>query len=603
MRSAASIFRLLLAAITVALLACACRDSKIDRDLCAIEELTDLHADSAKKLLESGEFDHLTDSFQLAHRALSEVAIQYKLEPKSHYVNDSLIRVCRKYFENSKDLNHRMRFHYYAGLCEFATDNCGEALTHFLIVLECAEKLDLPYWQGLGNRAISNVYLWNCNYPEIVRYAKRALKYFQKNDSLTNNSTREYTDFMRWQLTFALSGLRKCDEAIALCNEGLRVAQIYNDSALRYDCTSEKATALYRKGNFREAARLYGQLCSIKGTNDAHFVSWGMANYYAGNIEKAKRIFDSIPKDRHIYNYPELNYLIASSYGNKDDIIKAHIQFKEYSDSMYRGRINRAYTIPTVELLEKNLSLSKQQITLQRYKLIITFIIIAIFVVSIIIIIIHIHKKNKQQKRQYEMIAHDFRILIGKEQQLTDEIESSQQAYNAEIQRLKSIITQYEDSAKSANPDRPAENSGGISDKDYVQILKTKYELFETISKSISTSDSDIEAGKTISRILSGIRYKLRSDENYKRDLEKFINTYADNLMAKFRKEVPGLKDMDYDFYMLCVMRLNTNLIADIMEMDKTAIYNQRRKIRTSIDKLESEYLREFFKSFITTRK
>ena len=156
-----------------------------------------------------------------------------------------------------------MRFHYYAGLCAFVSGKCDAALTHYLVVLECADKLDIPYWQGLGNRAISNVYLWNCNYPEIVRYAKRALKYFQKNDSLTNNSTREYTDFMRWQLTFALSGLRKCDEAIALCNEGLRVAQIYKDSALRYDCTSEKATALYRKGNFREAARLYGQLCSI----------------------------------------------------------------------------------------------------------------------------------------------------------------------------------------------------------------------------------------------------------------------------------------------------------------------------------------------------
>lgn len=270
---------------------------------------------------------------------------------------------------------------------------------------------------------------------------------------------------------------------------------------------------------------------------------------------------------------------------------------------MYRGRINRAYTIPTVELLEKNLSLSKEQITLQRYKLIVTIIIIALFAASIIVIIIHIHKKNKQQKRQYEMIAHDFRTLIGKEQRLNDKLESNQQAYDAEIQRLNSIINQYADSAKSTNPGQAGEDSDGISNKDYVRILKTKYELFETISKSISPFDSNIDAGKTITKILSDIRYKLRCDDKYKRELEKFINAYADNLMVKFRKELPDLKEDDYDFYMLCAMGLNTNLIVDIMEMDKTAIYNQRRKIRNSIDKVQSEYLREFFKSFIMAHK
>ncbi len=63
------------------------------------------------------------------------------------------------------------------------------------------------------------------------------------------------------------------------------------------------------------------------------------------------------------------------------------------------------------------------------------------------------------------------------------------------------------------------------------------------------------------------------------------------------------LKDMDYDFYMLCAMGLDTNRIVDIMERDKTAIYNQRRKIRNSIDKVQSEYLIEFFKSFIMAYK
>lgn len=295
MRSAASIFRLLLAAITVALLACACRDSKIDRDLCAIEELTDLHADSAKKLLESGEFDHLTDSFQLAHRALSEVAIDYKTSGDSNYVNDSLIRVCRKHFENSKNLNHRIRFHYYAGLCAFDTDNYGAAIAHFLTVIECAKQIKSPFWQAMGNRSISNVYLWNDNYPEIARYAKRALKYFKQNDSLTNNSTWQYTAFMRWQLSSAYTGMGEYDKSMTLSNEGIKIGQDSNYTELYRNSTAMLATAYFYKKNYTEAARLYERVCSIRDPHMRNHYFMGLAYFYNGDYDKALAVYKKVP--------------------------------------------------------------------------------------------------------------------------------------------------------------------------------------------------------------------------------------------------------------------------------------------------------------------
>ena len=584
MRPAASIGRLILAAIMLALLACACRDSKIDRDLCAIEELTDLHADSAKKLLESGEFDHLTDSFQLAHRALSEVAIDYKTSGDSNYVNDSLIRVCRKHFENSKNLNHRIRFHYYAGLCAFDTDNYGAAIAHFLTVIECAKQIKSPFWQAMGNRSISNVYLWNDNYPEIARYAKRALKYFKQNDSLTNNSTWQYTAFMRWQLSSAYTGMGEYDKSMTLSNEGIKIGQDSNYTELYRNSTAMLATAYFYKKNYTEAARLYERVCSIRDPHMRNHYFMGLAYFYNGNYDKALAVYKKVPFNKGDNSFLHLNYLLKEKYDNAQGALEALKLYNHVTDSLNKMRVGRLYEIPAMDQYEARDRLAKEQLKNHQLRISILIIVIILLLIIGLFLFIISQSKNKRKLANYINITNEI------SQKLENEKESSrimENKYLNELTVYKIKTTEYDKASEKIDnlTNIITANESKYNSRTHIlsKLLQEKYHEFVEVCSSISegkTSKTDI---KRLDAVLNTIKTKFKANSEYINEIEQFVNISYDNLMSDLRNDVPSLEEDDYICFMLSAIGINISLLAEFTGKHTSAIYNQRRKIKNRI--------------------
>jgi hypothetical protein len=87
-------------------------------------------------------------------------------------------------------------------------------------------------------------------------------------------------------------------------------------------------------------------------------------------------------------------------------------------------------------------------------------------------------------------------------------------------------------------------------------------------------------------KIVKAVEKKIKeiADDTKTLDaIENYVNRYADNLMLKFRTDLPALKNEDYKLYLYSVVGFSTSAISLFLSEKKEVVYNRKSRLKAKI--------------------
>ena len=75
----------------------------------------------------------------------------------------------------------------------------------------------------------------------------------------------------------------------------------------------------------------------------------------------------------------------------------------------------------------------------------------------------------------------------------------------------------------------------------------------------------------------------LGNDAETLQEVEKFVNTYKDHLMERFRQTFPDLKPQDYQLYLYVVAGFSARAISIFMNEKLEVIYSRKYKLKSKM--------------------
>ena len=144
-----------------------------------------------------------------------------------------------------------------------------------------------------------------------------------------------------------------------------------------------------------------------------------------------------------------------------------------------------------------------------------------------------------------------------------------------------------------------------VTKEDASAMQQSVNQLFEQKFKSIDElcntyyvyQGSQNERTKIYNNVI-GLISNLSKDKKTIAELEVFVNTYKNNLMADFRAEYPMLKDEDYLLFLYIVVDFSARAISILIGESLPVVYNRRSSLTRKISQGESIMKERFLLEF-----
>lgn len=131
-----------------------------------------------------------------------------------------------------------------------------------------------------------------------------------------------------------------------------------------------------------------------------------------------------------------------------------------------------------------------------------------------------------------------------------------------------------------------------LNEQKYInnEITKSIHELigkqFESIDNLCNTYYENSGTPKEQKKIYDEVKKqisKLTDSEENTIELEKIINNYLNNLMSNFKKDLPNLKETDYNLYIYSVLGFSARAISLFINEKIEIVYNRKSRLRAKI--------------------
>lgn len=144
-----------------------------------------------------------------------------------------------------------------------------------------------------------------------------------------------------------------------------------------------------------------------------------------------------------------------------------------------------------------------------------------------------------------------------------------------------------------------------VTKEDASAMQQSVNQLFEQKFKSIDElcntyyvyQGSQNERTKIYNNVI-GLISNLSKDKKTIAELEVFVNTYKNNLMADFRAEYPMLKDEDYLLFLYIVVDFSARAISILIGESLPVVYNRKSSLKRKIQQGESIMKERFLLEF-----
>ena len=538
----------LLFSIFAAILMTSCGNIQTRRNLSELESYIMEYPDSALFSLDTMNRDILRTRRLKAHHALLHAMALDK-----NYIDvtdDSLAKVAVDYFSKHGPKKYEARALYYLGLSYYYAGDYNKAIIEFTKAEKVAERSDSLYW-AMSNGLLGTVYSKTHNDKEASKYLRLALGIY------LDINAQYYVDVTNFKLAKSYYNENMIPEADSILQSLVNRSDIVQDlkSAILTDYAFIKATQAIP--DYKTSSEIYEKIMSDR------------SNYLMTR------------KDYWVYSY------ILSSLGrnNEADIIISQLKgadtsatayYWQYRISKEQGNIHDALLCLEKSVSKNNLEITdalKQSLAVTqreyyesqfretalkaqlRHQALIIIIVVSILVVLTICLLVqkYISEQKKEQERVLE--------------------------YAEEINRQ---LSRYKDE------DYP------LLKKRFISLYKSRFETIGALCEQYLQNRNRDDAEKVMYQKVMLMVDDVRNDKVRKVKFEAVLDAELDNIMTRFREEMPKCKESDITLFSYLIAGFDATTISRLMNISLNNIYAQKRRLRIKIEEKTPKHMQQF---------
>lgn len=529
----------LIAAIAVAICLglCGCTNRATVRSLEAADCLIESRPDSALTILEQIDPASLhSDRYRALYALLYTRA---RDENRLFQDSDSLISFAADYYRTSSDrARYAAALHYKSAALQRAGQNT-QALAGYLEVIDIAGQLGDDFRLGLAASGIAEIFFDSYNSSNEVQYAQMAY------DHIRRTGRQPYINYALRDLIYGYCNKHDSAQVARLVPQLMDSALKYQDSALiRRAHGLQGYLALW--GNDTETAiRNFNIVCgSGKGTkNDSLWLAYAYS--LVNEPDRVKRFPGINRTDSGLYCIT--GYHLSKQNGDYENAILYSERDWDLTSEEVKTRSRRELLSTAIAYHEQSRQHLKYELKASRLTAWIWTIVSATIILVIVLIVRHNRWQTKQSLNESLLLA----------ELLREELETNESLLTASSTMMK-------------------------------KILAPRHSLIDILCKAVhenagSNDDSTIETVGKIKEIINA----FFDDPGTLRSLRQYVDSHHDNLFSDFRKDLPDLKDADYNLFLFSVLKFNSISITVLMkEKSVQKVYSRKRHLKDKIKEL-----------------
>lgn len=555
-----NISKIYLLLLCVVFVGCRREDSRLQNADAIMEEYTD----SAFNILKSINKSQLSKE-DLPYYALLYTQAQIKTDVEVY--SDSLISLPLAYYEVNDSKNRFVRTNFYAAFISLYRKDYADAMQKVLKAYDIAKNNNDYFWRARRAELIGDIFCATHDYNQTIPYSKETILNYRKSGNI---------DAERYAIADLAS--RYCyigqkEKAVQILDSILRVTQkdMPNDKRLIEYLKFHISSVNTRINNARRV-----NLNDLKVYDRFSGESYKVLNIVTkASMEECKGVCspeteDSLLKLKQcVKSFNSKAYLTYALYKRA----KAKGDFKyaaSLTDSLIRFQnvLYDSLRKESVRIVESDFYSQKaeeeHEVSIRKNHIIIGISVTAIVIVALILALFYSKLRSKKK-----------------------EIESNLSMLTTMREHSMRVESENQSLVREAGK-RQEEHSRIVSD-----LFATKWKSMNSLCDQYIALNGDNKCERMFYKNFESILNDMRTPGGLK-DVEGMVNKYMDGVAMRFRDEMPGLKEYDYQLLFLTAAGFSAKTIALLLNINSQNYYLRRRRLRSRIEAEAPPHIDEF---------
>lgn len=496
--------------------------------------------------------------------------------------DDSLISVATDYYLIHGAPEEKARAFYYSAIVKHANSNYEQSIVDGLRAEKHALTTSDHLRLGLVYRTIADCFDCLYDWSSALHYYKLSYEEFCKAQS---------DIYANWALIDISRIAQMKDDYDLWLSCGSRArdyAEQVGDSVMLGDALRILANGFLGYEKPQEARLLYGRVMDLGRMAGTDYGKLGQVYIDLDDADKAAVYLDSLRAYDIADNTLEIRLAeYRKDYEKAYELLSSDVVYQNKEFSKVIGR-NYARTISEYYGLEEKASM--EQVSKSRISLISVIVITTIlFVFAYLFFRYRTSLLNRQIEARISEAQNLEKILFEKSSELDDMTTSRDELVNKLSRRDAEFERIREEARKESSASAPA-----IARDEIRHLLAGRFEHIDRLCsvyfqfKGKSNEKDRISA--EVLEIINGIQFDCKIQAK----LEETINDNLENVMLRFRKDFPSIKERDYMLFMFLILDFSPRAISILQDLKTEVVYNHKSKLKRKIAASDSEYVTEY---------
>ena len=533
------------------------RSTSLVPELSQAENCMEERPDSALALLQAVDTLQLTSEEQKAKYALLlSMALDKNVIDRTDF---DVLQPAIDYYADHGTATDQLRTYYYQGRIYVNAGNHPDALQAFMKATDKVEDSDDTLTKARLYIAQVELYKSVLNFKDAVQACSKAAQYFK-----TANRTNSYANCMI-TMTNLYTLLQNESKALKYLSLSQKLVNQMNQRMQSYYYDNYLTTITTFKGP-REVEIALSNYCQVNEENRDDMI---LANAYLhiGKHDEAlshlqRYSLQGLPKNIKYYA------LLAQTYEAKNMYKESYEAYRNYVslDDSINVALFREDTQFIADRHQLEMQTLKERQTKHFILLIAAFCIILVCLIS--------YYRIKAQKRK---IAENMLVVSNLRELLKVKTEKSDRE-KEELQTSLATSTTQSQSLQTAID----------------QLFEQRFATIDQLCISYYEYQGTPHEKQKLYKDAMNLVLNLGNDPKTLQEVEKFVNTYKDHLMERFRQTFPDLKEQDYQLFLYVVAGFSSRAISIFMNEKLDVVYNRKsrlkRKLKTGITEQDNVF-------------
>ena len=616
----------------------ACGDPKhVTEPLYRAEALMNEDPDSAWTVLNTVSPDEMGQNRTRALYALLYTQAQDKTYRDE--TNDSLISVAVDYYRHTDDVRHKFLSFYYKGRVHFNAKDYLNATSCYMEAEYLADAVGDDYLVGLLYAELGRIYYMYYDYPKSLEAYQKAAECYERVGKI------RHRNYMWFNQSSVYRNINKYGESERLLRMALDSAKDSGDNTLINSCMGSLVMSFVEQNRMSEAKSFYEELKLLVDEDYGSSSFMGkLALLYAskGDFVQAQKYLEQ-GWSRATDKTDSVSLYVASSevynlQGKGRVAYQKLMKGVEFQNQETYQALQQPVLTVQRDYLSEKLKFEAYRLRVEQQ---LRMLYVLFFVLLLVVLAFVFSRMLKKKKAMIDTLGREKDRVESENRNLLQQLENNKKEADRTVERLKNEIVQKE---KQSNAEISVLlqklERGENSLEDLKQKLSEKEENRQEMEALIQKLETDSEVNtealsflrtemealqelnhkmlfqkvellkhvlehvaaivylheekymkaemkeKKIKEGISTFKKNYFAGENEYRKVEDLVNQYLDNAMYHFRKEITLPNEADYRRVCYMFAGVSGQVIGQIMNESKDAVYQRRSRLLKKIASL-----------------